>query len=324
MLTQWAAGVKMCVPLQLAALSPTLPVLVLMTCVKNSSSSSSPSAGAAPDHNGNIGNADAGTHSDANDANDGNNDNVSFDSEYGMPAAVLEALSSGGAPHTLELRPPSASACATFWAEVLTQCQAAYARTATARARAARPAQCRRLPPPLALAPPQALAMGADGAAQRGAEGHDASASSEPPPRPRTASQREKDEHCCRELRTFLRAVLVEIKKDRCNGVFWRPVDPEEVVDYYEIISEPMDLETIRLRIDAGEYLSLRPFLRDINLIVRNADEYNPRSVLAKDARGRAIVHAAHNLRDLVLSMVRHGGPWRVMAGHGVSWCVMG
>ena len=63
--------------------------------------------------------------------------------------------------------------------------------------------------------------------------------------------QREKDDHCLRELRICFRAVLDVLRKEKRYATLWRPVDPEEVPDYYEIISQPIDLETIRAKVDA-------------------------------------------------------------------------
>ena len=188
----------------------------------------------------------------------------------------------------LELAPPAESSRAAFLAHALAHAQSSFARSRpSARAapsprRARRRRRCRsrrrRRPRPAA----------ADEAARARAV--------------RTAAQREKDEHCKGELRVFLRAVLSEIRKDPKNGVFQRAVDPEEAPDYYELIDEPMDLDTVRARIDAKEYLSLRSFVRDLERIARNAEAYNPQGY--KDTRGRAIVHTAYNMLDTVQSMI--------------------
>ena len=58
--------------------------------------------------------------------------------------------------------------------------------------------------------------------------------------------------------------------------MFTKPVDTEEVPDYNEIIERPMDLETMMTKIDMHCYLCARDFLNDIDLICRNALEYNP------------------------------------------------
>lgn len=58
--------------------------------------------------------------------------------------------------------------------------------------------------------------------------------------------------------------------------MFTKPVDVNEVPDYLNIIKTPMDLETMMTNIDLHHYNSAQEFLSDIDLIVRNALEYNP------------------------------------------------
>ena len=57
------------------------------------------------------------------------------------------------------------------------------------------------------------------------------------------------DKQCVRELRNFLRATLGELHKEKKCLVFWRPVDPESVPDYYDVVPCPMDLETMRMKV---------------------------------------------------------------------------
>ena len=87
-----------------------------------------------------------------------------------------------------------------------------------------------------------------------------------------TKRLREKDDHCLRELRICLRAVLEQLRKEKRYTPFWRPVDPEETPDYYEVIRNPIDLETIRAKVDAADYLNLQAFLDDVDLIRANAE----------------------------------------------------
>ena len=61
------------------------------------------------------------------------------------------------------------------------------------------------------------------------------------------------DKQCVRELRNFLRATLGELHKEKKCLVFWRPVDPENVPDYYDVISCPMDLETMRMKVKSTQ-----------------------------------------------------------------------
>lgn len=108
----------------------------------------------------------------------------------------------------------------------------------------------------------------------------------------------ERDAYHLRELRNFLRLCVAELFKDRRYVPFYRPVDPEVVPDYYDVVKCPMDLETMRSKVDDYLYPSLAHFLRDLDQIVFNAKEYNPRTL--KDVRGRQIVSNAHSLEDVV------------------------
>jgi len=110
----------------------------------------------------------------------------------------------------------------------------------------------------------------------------------------------ERDKQAFRELRNFFRASLSELHKEKKCLIFWRPVDPSAVPDYYDIITSPMDLETMRMKVDDKMYPTLRHFLRDIEQIAFNAREYNPATL--KDQRGRSIVHASNSMVDMIES----------------------
>lgn len=58
---------------------------------------------------------------------------------------------------------------------------------------------------------------------------------------------------------------------------FFKPVDPalDGAPDYYKYIQEPMCLLTIQQKLDNREYKSPDEFIRDMNLIWMNAEQYN-------------------------------------------------
>jgi len=128
-----------------------------------------------------------------------------------------------------------------------------------------------------------------------------------PPPSPPKPSAEEMAKLMAREdrrltqLRVLLRQVLAELAKDRKLRALARPVDPEEVPDYYDVIQEPMDLSTMNEKVDEGAYLSYAEFGADLDLILANARRYNPPS----DQKGQAIVRAAHSMRDIANTMSR-------------------
>ncbi|XP_029370953.1 bromodomain-containing protein 3-like isoform X3 [Echeneis naucrates] len=59
---------------------------------------------------------------------------------------------------------------------------------------------------------------------------------------------------------------------------FYKPVDAEalQLHDYHDIIKYPMDLSTVQIKMDAGEYQDAQGFAADIRLIFSNCYKYNP------------------------------------------------
>ncbi|ELW48654.1 Transcription initiation factor TFIID subunit 1-like protein [Tupaia chinensis] len=67
---------------------------------------------------------------------------------------------------------------------------------------------------------------------------------------------------------------------------FHHPVNKKFVPDYYKVIVNPMDLETIRKNISKHKYQSRESFLDDVNLILANSVKYNgPDSQYTKTAQ---------------------------------------
>ncbi|KAK2577983.1 hypothetical protein KPH14_008415 [Odynerus spinipes] len=111
----------------------------------------------------------------------------------------------------------------------------------------------------------------------------------------------EKQEVSLRELRIFLREICAKLARNRQFFMFTKPVDTEEVPDYNMIIKQPMDLETMMTKIDMHSYLCARDFLDDIDLICRNALEYNP----DRDPADKLIRHRACSLRDNAYALIK-------------------
>ncbi|XP_078432890.1 uncharacterized protein LOC144704354 [Wolffia australiana] len=83
----------------------------------------------------------------------------------------------------------------------------------------------------------------------------------------------------------ILQAVLDKLQKKDIYGVYAEPVDPEELPDYHEIISNPMDFETIRTKLADGAYCNLENFESDVFLLCSNAMQYNsPDTIYFKQA----------------------------------------
>ncbi|KAK6154433.1 hypothetical protein DH2020_008681 [Rehmannia glutinosa] len=54
-----------------------------------------------------------------------------------------------------------------------------------------------------------------------------------------------------------------------------KPVDPEELPDYHDIIEHPMDFATVRNKLGNGSYSTFEQFESDVFLICSNAMQYN-------------------------------------------------
>lgn len=109
--------------------------------------------------------------------------------------------------------------------------------------------------------------------------------------------QREREQHFLRELRIFLGQVLDYANSQKIYAPFYFPVDPEEVPDYYLIVDNPMDLSAMREKLNDGEYSSFEQFMEDIQLIVSNANVFNP-----KRSKTRHIAYAAGTMKDNIMS----------------------
>ena len=121
-----------------------------------------------------------------------------------------------------------------------------------------------------------------------------------PPPKPvskeETIRQTQEHDRYIRTLRMEMRGFVEQLLRDKKYKVFWDPVDPREAEDYYEIIKEPMDISKIAAQVDKGMYPTVLAMVRDFDLMVKNAIQYNP----AHTEEGAAILRRAHGLVDLV------------------------
>ena len=81
-----------------------------------------------------------------------------------------------------------------------------------------------------------------------------------------------------------------------------------EYPEYYTIITQPLDLQTVKRRVGHGEYKSVEAFHNDLRLIWRNATQFNE--------RGSPIYVDADNLRRVSLKYYRIVTPEDQQVGH--------
>lgn len=69
--------------------------------------------------------------------------------------------------------------------------------------------------------------------------------------------------------------LLTDMQNHQSSWPFQKPVDHEEVPDYYRVITEPMDLQTMEDRLEEDAYTTPGDFVRDAKKIFNNCRRYN-------------------------------------------------
>ena len=91
----------------------------------------------------------------------------------------------------------------------------------------------------------------------------------------------EEERHVCR-------AITREISLDEMALAFCCPVNTDEFEDYLDMVPDPIDLQTIDVKLEAGKYKSLEAFCEDMRRVWTNCKAYN--------TRGSDIYEIAHRL----------------------------
>ena len=102
------------------------------------------------------------------------------------------------------------------------------------------------------------------------------------PPAPRDlpyANSKPKKKKYQAELK-FCQHILTELGKPKyaqLTAPFAAPVDPValNIPDYHSVIKKPMDLRTVREKLDTGQYENAKEFEADVRLIFANCHKYN-------------------------------------------------
>eukprot|EP00735_Rhodelphis_limneticus_P010598 TRINITY_DN3383_c0_g1::TRINITY_DN3383_c0_g1_i1::g.30966::m.30966 TRINITY_DN3383_c0_g1::TRINITY_DN3383_c0_g1_i1::g.30966 ORF type:complete len:400 (+),score=50.60,sp/Q9Y7N0/BDF1_SCHPO/33.33/1e-36,sp/Q9Y7N0/BDF1_SCHPO/39.60/2e-19,sp/Q9Y7N0/BDF1_SCHPO/29.89/3e-16,Bromodomain/PF00439.20/1.8e-24,Bromodomain/PF00439.20/1.7e-20 TRINITY_DN3383_c0_g1_i1:45-1202(+) len=101
-------------------------------------------------------------------------------------------------------------------------------------------------------------------------------------------------------------AILVTLQKHKFAEPFNEPVDPIvlNIPDYLNIIRHPMDLGTVKARLDQNEYDNPQQFVNDVRLVFRNAYTYNP-----EGSQVRAMAEALSKTFETQIQQYRGLGP---------------
>lgn len=99
---------------------------------------------------------------------------------------------------------------------------------------------------------------------------------------------------------TILENILNEVRELPDAQPFLVPVNSKKVPDYYNVIKNPIDLQTIRKRVNEKFYKNREAFLDDFRLLIDNSLLYNGSTHI--------ITHSAENLYEMTLSRVHEKG----------------
>ncbi|CAG2056028.1 unnamed protein product, partial [Timema podura] len=79
---------------------------------------------------------------------------------------------------------------------------------------------------------------------------------------------------------TFLRHLWKLIEAKDIGDIFLEPVDQNEVLDYADVVKHPMDLSTMRIKLENNKYIKLAEFEDDFNLMINNCLTYNSKDTV--------------------------------------------
>lgn len=85
----------------------------------------------------------------------------------------------------------------------------------------------------------------------------------------------------------LIKKLAKQLAANRNSWPFKQPVDPADVPNYYKVVKEPMDLQTIENRVAASHYGKLSDFVGDVMRIFENCRYFNqPNTQIMKCAEG--------------------------------------
>ncbi|XP_070159945.1 bromodomain adjacent to zinc finger domain protein 1A isoform X2 [Polyergus mexicanus] len=87
--------------------------------------------------------------------------------------------------------------------------------------------------------------------------------------------EHEEDKNSIKGCMARLQELLTDIRHHKDSWPFLSPVTKDEVPDYHDIISNPMDFGTIKYKLGNGDYETLDKFFSDCQLIFENCKLYN-------------------------------------------------
>lgn len=105
--------------------------------------------------------------------------------------------------------------------------------------------------------------------------------------------------------------LLNDMQNDSNAWPFLTPVNKDDVADYYDVITEPMDLGTMEEKHEKDQYPGPEDFVRDAMLIFNNCRKYNNEAT--------PYAKAANRLQKFMWKKIKETPEWSVSAALFVS-----
>ncbi|XP_034176912.2 ATP-dependent chromatin assembly factor large subunit isoform X2 [Osmia lignaria lignaria] len=116
------------------------------------------------------------------------------------------------------------------------------------------------------------------------------------------AAEIEEDKGTVKGCMGRLQELLTDVMHHRDSWPFLSPVTKDEVPDYHDIISNPMDFGTIKYKLNNGEYETSEQFFGDCHLVFENCQAYNEEHSAVYKAGMRLLKYFEKRCKELGLN----------------------
>ncbi|KAI8977731.1 hypothetical protein BD414DRAFT_524360 [Trametes punicea] len=113
-------------------------------------------------------------------------------------------------------------------------------------------------------------------------------------------------------LKEVLTKLIAQIKKKDDYAFFLQPVDPAQVPGYADVITRPMDLGTMTMKVEKGKYRSLEEFASDIRLVTSNAKTFNPPDSIYYTEAERIEHYALEHIAKAAATVIEYETDWNI------------
>ncbi|KAJ7664358.1 hypothetical protein DFH06DRAFT_1041710 [Mycena polygramma] len=113
-------------------------------------------------------------------------------------------------------------------------------------------------------------------------------------------------------LKEVLSRLVVQLKKKDDYAFFLKPVNPNQVAGYSDLIKRPMDLGTMTTKVQRGRYRSLEDFADDFRLVTGNAKIFNPPGSIYHTEADKLEVWGLDQISKASSTVIQYETDWNI------------